>query len=86
MIELTDDERKKQRQRLADCPPELKYAMTIQVMEEGKNLIASGVRNDFPGISDLDCKIETFRRMYKHDFTEEQFQNIFEAFRSANNE
>lgn len=58
-----------------------KLVMALQLMEDGRHLIESGVRSEYPGISDIDCKIETFRRMYRYDFTEEQFQEIFAAFR-----
>jgi hypothetical protein len=79
----------KQREIFNSIPEGTRLVMALQLMEDGKNLIESGVRNEFPGISDLDCKIETFRRMYRHDFTKEEFQEIFEAFRkkeSADNE
>lgn len=79
----------KQREIFNSIPEGTRLVMALQLMEDGKNLIASGVRNEFPGISDLDCKIETFRRMYRYDFSEEQFQQIFDAFRkkeSAYNE
>lgn len=79
----------KQREIFNSIPEGTRLVMALQLMEDGKNLIESGVRNEFPGISDLDCKIETFRRMYRYDFSEEQFQQIFDAFRkkeSADNE
>ncbi|MEO5570340.1 MAG: hypothetical protein ABIT08_07245 [Bacteroidia bacterium] len=74
--------RKRQIEIFNSLPEEVRFFRALQRMEDGKNLLESGIRNEIPGISDADLKIEVFRRMYHNDFSEEEMSVIFESFRA----
>ena len=56
---------------------------TAQMMDEGRLMIESRIKSRNPGISTIDLQIETFKRMYKEDFTKEQLEEITISMRKS---
>ena len=71
----------KKRQLYSATSSGYKFRRTVFVWEIDKKLIENKIKNSNLTIAPIDLKIETFRRMYKHDFSEEEFKNIFNFFR-----
>lgn len=55
---------------------EERFKMTLEMMDMVRLAAESAVRNDNPSISAFDLKIETFKRMYRHDYTREKLEEI----------
>ena len=58
-----------------------KFQTTLQMMDDGRALVASSIKNKFPDISEIDLRIETFKRIYKKDFSKDELQNITASMR-----
>ena len=58
-----------------------RFFYTAEMMDEGKLMIESRIKNNNPGISAIDLRIETFKRMYKEDFSPEQIEEIAASMR-----
>ena len=54
---------------------------TAQMMDEGKFMISSRIKSKNPTISDVDLRIETFKRMYSQDFSPEEMEVITNSMR-----
>lgn len=42
------------------------------------------IQNKFPKINSMELKIEKFKRMYKHEFSEDELNRIISAIRKQN--
>ena len=61
--------------------PSERFIIGIEMIEEVIKLVESSIRNSSPGISDLDLKIERFKRFYENDFSKEEMNNIIEHWK-----
>jgi Rv0078B-related antitoxin len=57
----------------------------FQMMEDGRNMIATTLRQQHPDWSEIDLKIGIFNRMYQRDFSEEELVKITDWFRRKPN-
>jgi hypothetical protein len=62
----------KQREIWFAKTPGERLAAGLQMMDDMKALMESGIRQRNPGISAIDVKIEWFKQMYKNDFEPEE--------------
>ena len=60
-----------------------KFQITLQMMDDGRTLVASSIKNKFPDISEIDLQIEIFTRIYKKDFSKEEMENITSSMRTS---
>lgn len=67
-------------QQLSDSE---RFLITLQMMDEGRALVASSIKNKFPDITDIDLQLETFKRIYKNDFSFEQIEEITASMRKS---
>lgn len=58
-----------------------RFQMTIDMFQTFKTFVRSSILNENPELSEIDLRIETFKRMYKNDFSEKEMQNICSSFR-----
>ncbi|HKR06122.1 MAG TPA: hypothetical protein VJY62_15905 [Bacteroidia bacterium] len=54
----------------------------LKMMDESKILLQIGILNEHPEISEAELNEETFRRMYRNDFSEKEMYAIFESFKN----
>ena len=62
-------------------PVQERFKQGIYMAIDGKKILEYSIKSSLPGISNLDLKIEVFKRMYGKEFTEDQLQNIFLFFK-----
>ena len=60
-----------------------RFFYTAQMMDEGKLIVASSIKSKHPGISEIDLEIETFKRIYRNDFSTEQIEEITKSMRKT---
>jgi hypothetical protein len=84
MNDTSAEIRKMQTKMWLVLPEQERLIECFRMMEESKMLLQVGIRNEFPEISEKELEVETFRRMYRHDFSEEEIQNICHAIRINN--
>lgn len=58
-----------------------RLAMGLQMMEDTRLIVMRGIRQQNPGISETEVKIEFIKRYYKDDFTPEYMEDVIRWFR-----
>ena len=58
-----------------------RFSQGVEMAIEGKKLLEHSIKTSSPGISDIELKIEVFKRMYSGDFTKDQLNDIFLFFK-----
>ena len=62
--------------------PEERFLMGIEMMEDVRRMVEGSIREQNPGISDIDLRIAVFKRYYSKDFTPERLNDIIESMRA----
>ena len=57
-----------------------RFQLGFQMMEDGRNMVATTLRQQHPDWSETELKIGVFTRMYQHDFSAEQLTTIIASF------
>lgn len=57
---------------------EERFRMGIEMIEEGRKLVESSIKNENPGISPTELKREVFKRFYENDFSAEELNTILQ--------
>ena len=65
--------------------PSERFMMGIEMIEEVIKLVEASIRTSSPGISDLDLKIERFKRFYSNDFSTQEMNNIIDHLKKNYN-
>ena len=60
-----------------------RFFYTAQMMDEGKLMVASSIKSRKPHISIIDLEIETFKRIYRNDFSPEEIEEIAKSIRKS---
>lgn len=61
-----------------------KFENLFDLTELSRQIIINRIREEFPGISELELKIELFKRFYKTYFDEAAIKKITDYFRTRN--
>ena len=67
---------RKQFEIIQAIPLQTRVANMFELTELSRTLIANRIREENPGISGIDLKVELFRRFYKSDFDPETLEKI----------
>lgn len=59
------------------------WAWDLLRMDEYRILTEYEIQFEFPGISEIDMRIERFKRIYKKDFSKEEMQDITSSMRKS---
>ena len=59
-----------------------RFKMGLEMMEEVRLIVLEGIRQQHPGISEVNLKIEFFKRYYTNDFTQDQSADIIRWIKS----
>ena len=81
MNDTSGEIRKKQSELWFLLTEEERLMEGLKMMDESKILLQIGILHERPEISEEELNEETFRRMYRNDFSEEEMNVIFESFR-----
>jgi hypothetical protein len=73
---------KKQLDIFMNKPVEERFRLGMQMVDDMKSLIEERIRIKNSGISDLDLKIEVFKKMYRKDLSEDYINRVVEWMRS----
>jgi hypothetical protein len=58
-----------------------RWVMAFDLTELSRYLISRAIKRENPGISEVDAKVELFRRFYSDDFHEEELNVISKQMR-----
>ena len=58
-----------------------RFQIGIEMIEDTKKIVENSIKSKNPQISEIDLKIEVFKRFYKNDFSEEKMGDIVKGFR-----
>ena len=58
-----------------------RFQIGIEMIEDAKKIVENSIKSKNPQISEIDLKIEVFKRFYKNDFSEEKMGDIVKGFR-----
>ncbi|HEY4654854.1 MAG TPA: hypothetical protein VIH22_10085 [Cyclobacteriaceae bacterium] len=76
MNDTPDHIHKKQLEIILSKTPGQRFLMGLQMMEDVRQLVLSGIRKERPGISDKELKIAFISRYYKNDLSEERLKDV----------
>jgi hypothetical protein len=65
--DTTEEMQEFQRQLIMSKTPEERFLMGIEMTEMGRQLMLAGIKNEKPGLTDEQYKIELLKRMIQHD-------------------
>jgi hypothetical protein len=55
--------------------------MIMQIIDDYRKNLEYSIIDENPQISQVDLKIEVFKRFYKNDFSKEKMEDIIKGFR-----
>jgi hypothetical protein len=73
---------KKQLEIFLSKPVEERFRLGMQMVDDMKMLVEESVKINHPGISNLELKIEVFKKMYKKDLSEDYINRVVEWMHS----
>jgi hypothetical protein len=53
----------------------------MQLVDEYRKNLEDSIVKEYPQISQVELKIEVFKRFYKNDFSKEKMEDIIKGFR-----
>lgn len=62
--------------------PKERFLMGIEMMEDVRRMVEGSIREQNPGISGIDLKVEVFKRYYSKDFSPAQLNDIIESMKA----
>ena len=65
--DTTEEMQDFQRQLIMSKTPEERFLMGIEMTEMGRQIMLAGIKNQKPGLTDEQYKIELLKRMIQHD-------------------
>ena len=60
---------------------EERLAMGCSMFDDAKAIALAGLRAEWPGMDDIECRIQLLRRLYGPDLGESGFQRVSARFR-----
>jgi len=62
--------------------PEERFMMGIGMMDDVRRMVEGSIREQNPGISEIDLKVAVFKRYYSKDFSAGELNNIIESMKA----
>jgi len=53
-----------------------RFLMGLQMMEDVRQIVINSIKNERPGISEKELKVEFVKRYYKNDLSEEYLNDV----------
>lgn len=53
-----------------------RFLMGLQMMEDVREIVINSIKNERPGISEKELKVEFIKRYYKNDLSEEYLNDV----------
>jgi hypothetical protein len=80
MQDTTKEILQKQREIIFGKSPKERFMIGVGMINFGRIIVESSIREKDPDISAIDLKIAVFRRTYANDFPSEELEKITKAF------
>ena len=72
----------KQREIIHAKSPDERFMIGVEMINFGRMMVESSIRQSNPQISEIDLKVETFKRCYSQSFDPEELNKIINGFRA----
>ncbi|TVQ89901.1 MAG: hypothetical protein EA393_06370 [Bacteroidetes bacterium] len=72
----------KQREIIHSKSPDERFMIGVEAINFGRKMVESSIRQSNPHISEIDLKVETFKRYYSQSFDPEELKKILEELRA----
>ena len=72
----------KQREIIHSKSPDERFMMGVEMINFGRMMVESSIRQSNPHISEIDLKVETFKRYYSQSFDPEEMNKIIKELRA----
>ena len=72
----------KQREIIHSKSPDERFMMGVEMINFGRKMVESSIRQSNPQISEIDLKVETFKRCYSQSFDPEELNEIIKGLRT----
>jgi len=82
MTDTTEEAARKQFEILLSKTESERFRIGDELSSFGIRVLKSSIRNELPGISETELKIEVFRRCYQKDFSPEEMERILQSMRN----
>ncbi len=76
MIDTTQEIANKQVEIFLVKSPKERIIIGMSMLEMGRTIVESSIKKNYPNLSDLDLKIEVFKRYYDTTFNDKELQEI----------
>lgn len=76
MNDTSIEARKKQFEVIFSKSKEERLLMGLQMMEDVRQMVMTGIRKQNPHLSEADLKIEFIKRYYKNDLSDEYLEDV----------
>ena len=76
MNDTSIEARKKQFEVIFSKSKEERLLMGLQMMEDVRQMVMTGIRKQNPHFSEADLKIEFIKRYYKNDLSDEYLEDV----------
>ena len=84
MNDTTNEARRKQIEIVMNKTESERLEMALEMMEDVREMVMEGIRQQNPGISIANQKIEFVKRYYKNDLSDEDMKGVIEFIKSRN--
>jgi hypothetical protein len=84
MNDTSDEARRKQIEIVMNKTESERLEMALQMMEDVREMVMDGIRQQNPGISVADQKIEFVKKYYKKDLSEDDMKGVIQFIKSRN--
>lgn len=82
MSDTTEEISMKQVEILLSKSEEERFIIGDELASFGRKVLESSIRNENPGISEIDLKTEVFKRCYSMEYSPEELHKIINAMRA----
>jgi hypothetical protein len=72
----------KQREIIHAKSPDERFMIGVEMINFGRMMVESSIRQSNPQISEIDLKVETFKRCYSQSFDPEELNEIIKGLRN----
>jgi len=72
----------KQREIIHSKSPDERFMMGVEMINFGRMMVESSIRQSNPHISEIDLKVETFKRYYSQSFDPEEMNEIIKGLKA----
>ncbi|MCF8374615.1 MAG: hypothetical protein K9H64_23555 [Bacteroidales bacterium] len=79
MFDTSEEMKLKQREILFAKTPSERFIIGADLIDFGRTILESSIKQKQPGISVLDLRIAVFKRCYEKEFEKEELERIIES-------